>query len=178
MNQVERIKKIYALAMQGVDGEKEQAQELLDKLILKYAISLDVLEEDKIDDYCFKYHGEEQKRILFQIIYKVTDSKDIFYSIINPETGRISHTQIGVSCTASQKVEIEFLFDFYKRLWEREKNALLEAFFQQHRLFGNLKEGEKPRELPPEELAKLYAMMSCLSNEEPLLQIEGGDSNE
>ena len=35
--QKERLKKLYALALRGVGGEKEQAQAILDKLLKKYA---------------------------------------------------------------------------------------------------------------------------------------------
>jgi hypothetical protein len=41
--QKERLKKLYALALRGVGGEKEQAQAILDKLLKKYAITLAVL---------------------------------------------------------------------------------------------------------------------------------------
>ena len=75
---------------------------------------------------------------------------------------------------AAQKAEIEFLFSFYVRLWEKEKEALLQAFFQKHRIFGNLKEGESGKELSGEELEKMYALMHGLSDEQPLKQLEGG----
>lgn len=39
--QKERLKKLYALALRGVGGEKEQAQAILDKLLKKYAMTLD-----------------------------------------------------------------------------------------------------------------------------------------
>lgn len=39
-------------------------------------------------------------------------------------------------CTPAEKVEIEYLFDFYKRLWEKEKDAFLAAYIQKHRIFA------------------------------------------
>lgn len=36
--QKERLKKLYALALRGVGGEKEQAQAILDKLLKKYMV--------------------------------------------------------------------------------------------------------------------------------------------
>ena len=42
---------------------------------------------------------------------------------------------------------------------------------KKHDIFGNLKEGEKPRELTAEELEKLHALMRGLSDEKPLKQI-------
>ena len=43
--QKERLKKLYALALRGVGGEKEQAQAILDKLLKKYAMTLDDLDD-------------------------------------------------------------------------------------------------------------------------------------
>lgn len=50
----------------------------------------------------------------------------------------------------------------------------MQAFFQKHRIFGNLKEGEEGKELSPEELLKLELLMSGLSDEQPLKQLTDG----
>lgn len=173
-DQKERLKKLYALAMRGVGGEKETAQAILDKLLKKYAMTLDDLDEEVIQEYELEYHGKEQDRILMQTVYKVTDEKDTFNHLQYTYSGRACRTRLRVRCTAAQKAEIEFLFSFYARLWEKEKEALLQAFFQKHRIFGNLKEGESGKELSDEELEKMYALMHGLSDEQPLKQLEGG----
>lgn len=64
--QKERLKKLYALALRGVGGEKEQAQAILDKLLKKYAMTLDDLDDEVIQEYDLEYHGKEQDRILMQ----------------------------------------------------------------------------------------------------------------
>lgn len=173
-DQKERLKKLYALAMRGVGGEKEQAQAILEKLLKKYAVSLDELDEDIINEYQLEYHGKEQESLLKQTVYKVTDNKNAFYPLCWSQSGRKCRTTLGVKCTAAQKAEIEFLFNFYIRVWEKEREALLQAFIQKHRIFGNLKDGEKGTELSAEELEKMYALMHGLSDEQPLKQIEGG----
>ena len=170
----ERLKKLYALALRGVGGEKEQAQAILDKLLKKYAMTLDDLDDEVIQEYDLEYHGKEQDRILMQTAYKVTDDKNAFNHLQYNHSGRACRTRLRVRCTAAQKAEIEFLFSFYVRLWEKEKEALLQAFFQKHRIFGNLKDGESGAELSPEELLKLELMMKGLSDEQPLKQLTGG----
>lgn len=172
--QKERLKKLYALALRGVDGEKEQAQAILDKLLKKYAMTLDDLDDEVIQEYDLEYHGKEQDRILMQTAYKVTDDKNAFNHLQYNHSGRACRTRLRVRCTAAQKAEIEFLFNFYVRLWEKEKEALLQAFFQKHRIFGNLKDGESGAELSPEELLKLELMMKGLSDEQPLKQLTDG----
>ncbi len=170
-NQKERLKKLYALALSGVGGEKEQAQALLEKLLKKYAVSLEDLDEQIVSEYHLNYHGSEQEKLLMQTIYKVTDDAHSFYHLRYTASGRACRTMLGVRCTAAQKAEIEFLFDFYTRVWEKERAALLEAFIQKHEIFGNLREGQTARKLSPEELAKLETLMNGLSNEQPLRQL-------
>lgn len=171
-DQKERLKKLYALAIRGVGGEKEQAQAILEKLLKKYAITLDELDEETIEYYELEYHGKEQESLLKQTVYKITDNENSFYNLQYTHSGRSCKTRLGVHCTAAQKAEIEFLFSFYIRIWEKEREALLQAFIQKHRIFGNLKDGEKGSELSVEELTKLYAFMGGLSDETPLKAIE------
>lgn len=171
-NIIDRLKKIQALALKGVPGgEREAAQALLEKLMKKYNVSLEDIEEKKISRKIFEFHGPEQEHLLMQTIYKVANTKEI-YDLRNSKTGRLQKNMIAVFCTEAQAVEIRFLFDFYSDLWEREKKALLSAFIQKHRIFGELKEGEKPSEISDEELAKMFSMMQCLSDETPMKRLK------
>ena len=169
----ERLKKLYELSIRGVGGEKEQAEAILKKLIKKYGVSTDELDEEIIKEYKIKYSGETERKILNQIVYKVTNETGNSFSYVYKKSGRDCRTILGVCCTEAQKIDIEFLFDFYKRLYKKELEAFLLAFIHKHNLFGKLKEGERGAQLSPEEEAKLYAMMRGLSDESPLLQIEG-----
>lgn len=118
----ERLKKLYALALRGVGGEKVQAQAILEKMLKKYAMTLDDLDEEVINEYQLEYHGKEQEKLLKQTIYKVTDDSRAFYHLRYIASGRRCKTTLGVKCTAAQKVEIEFLFDFYKNNAKRKCN--------------------------------------------------------
>lgn len=172
---IERLKKLKELALRGVGGEREQAIKLLEKLSKKYNVSCDELDEEIIKEYDFEYHGKEQERILKQTIYKITNEKNSFWNLQYTYSGRHCKTRLRANCTEAQRIEIDFLFDFYKRIWEKEKEALLQAFFQKHRIFGELKEGEQGRELSREELLKMEALMRGLSDETPLAQITDGE---
>lgn len=171
-SQTERLQKLYALAMRGVGGEKEQARALLEKLAKKYAISMEDLDEEAVKEFIFEYHGKEQERILKQIIYMVTDDSNSMYNMRYKASGKSCTTKLGAYCTDAQKAEIEFLFDFRKKLWEREKEALIRAYFQKHRLFGKLKDGEEGRTISNEEYRKMEALIRGLSDDTPLQQIE------
>ncbi len=170
-DQKERLKKIYALALAGVDGEKTAAKAILDKLLKKYDLDLSDLDEDKINDYVLEFHGKEQEQLLIQCIYKVTNKTDAYYHLKYKKSGRACRTQLKVYCTKAEKAEILFLFDFYKRLWEKERAALLVAFIQKHSLFGNAGKGEPSKRYTDDELKKIFALMNGLSDDQPLKQL-------
>lgn len=172
-NQKERLKKLYELALNGIDGEKENAKLILDRLLKKYNISIDELDEETVNDYKIEYHGKEQGRLLSQTVYKVTGECGNCSALRYTRSGRPCNVQLSVRCTAAQKVEIEFLFNFYTILWEKEREAFFTAFIQKHRIFGELKDGEEGVKLSDEEVKKLLAYMNGMSDETPLKQIEG-----
>ena len=70
-------------------------------------------------------------------------------------------------------MEIEYLFDFYKRLWEKEKDAFLAAYIQKHRIFA-IRADVEPQEISREEALEMGALMQGMSDESPLRAIEAG----
>lgn len=174
-DQKERLKKLYTLALHGVDGEREQAQQILDKLLKKYSLSLDEIEDEKIECFNVKFKGTEQESLLAQVIFKVTNDKDCFGNYYDNRTNRKNTTTLWVNCTAAQKVEIEFLFDFYKTLWKKEKAIFFKAFIQKHRIFG-IVDDEKKKRLNREELMKMYAMMDSMDDAEPIKRLEAPEN--
>lgn len=165
------LKKIRALAERGVGGEADNAEEILRRLMEKYGVSEDELDEEERRRHDFEYHGKEQEKFLRQVVYKVTGG--YAYNLVYGATGRKVKTQLGADCTAAEKVEIEFLFDFYSRLWERERKAFLEAFIQKHRIFA-IRDDIEPREVSREEILKMQALMMGMSDESPVRAIEAG----
>ncbi len=176
-NNIDRLKKLYALALRGVGGEKEQAAAILEKLIKKYGVSMEDLDEETVKEHDFIYHGKTEERLLRQIAYKVTNERNRFHNLVYTASGRGCRTRCRIECTDAQKIEIEFLFDFYKKLWERELEVIFRAYIQKHELFGTLKEGEKATEIPDEEINRIYAIIRGLSDEKPVLQITEGGSD-
>lgn len=168
-----RLQKLRALAMHGVDGEKDAANAILDKLMEKYGYSMEDLDAENIQEYAIKYKGEQERCLLIQIAYKVMgDTKSLFcyrYTC----SGRKCGNQLGINCTAAQKEEIEFLFDFHKRLWKQECNMLLLAYIQKHTLYGQLKDGKTPT-MTEEEERKVRAFVNGLSDSQPLKLLTEG----
>ena len=167
-DQRERLKKLYALATQGVGGERENASALLDRLMKKYGVTLEELGEEPERYYDIKFKGRDEERLLMQVAYKVTGKKDNLWYLQNVTTGRKLRAEIRLRCTAAQRVEIDFLFDFYKRKWAEEREALFRAFIQHHRIFA---ENGETTEITKEEAAKLALLSQGLSDERPVRQI-------
>ena len=165
MDKAALLKKIRALAERGVGGEADNAEEILRRLMEKYGVSEDELDEEERRRHDFEYHGKEQEKLLRQVVYKVTGG--YAYNLVYRASGRKVKTRLGADCTAAEKVEIEFLFDFYTRLWERERDAFLSAFIQKHRIF-TIRDDIEPQEVSREELLKMQALMLGTSDESPV----------
>ncbi|MBR5091268.1 MAG: hypothetical protein IK093_17725 [Ruminiclostridium sp.] len=162
----DKLKKIYALAMQGVDGEKEAAQKLLYELMEKYSVSFEeLMEEERIDTFEFRYKTDEENKILLQVIVKVMDTAEYISQYLGKNNKPLKYYV--VDCTLSEKVEIEFLFDFYKRLFQKEKELLIEAFIQKHALYASHPLSTTRNVPSAEELEAIAKMMNALSDECP-----------
>jgi len=170
-SKTELLMKIKALAEQGVEGERENATELLDSLMKKYNIAESDLSDNTVNDFDFTFSGQEQKSILTQIIYKVTGNPKTFGYKYNV-SGRSCRTKLGCECTEAQSIEINFLFDFYKELWERERKALLHAYIQKHRLFSETPPDGATQEMSDDEYAKMCQLMAGMDSVTPRKQIE------
>ena len=170
----ELLQKLKALADRGVGGEKINAQRKLDEYMRKHGYTLEDLDEQQKISFETKCRSEEEKLLLMQIIYKVTDDRYSAYGFTWRQSGRPCKNLVGYDVTRAQKIEIDFLFDFYKRLYQKERELFLKAFIQKHKLFGRLKDGEKPQEMPDDDRLRLKFMQRGMSDEQPLRQITGG----
>lgn len=151
------LKKLHALAERGDAGERETAEAALERLSKKYGIVIDELDAEAIKAFAFHFHGDDEEQLLVQTAWKVTNSLG--------SCSRKSN-QLIIHCTEAQKLEIEFLFDFYKRVWEQEREMLLRAFVQKHNIYAKDVMYERVANIE-----KIRAMVKCLSDETPVRQI-------
>ncbi len=164
------LKKLHALAERGEAGEREAAKAALERLSKKYGIEIDDLDAEIPKYHEFEFHGDEEKRLLHQIAWKVTNAHGRCFDLRWNKSGRKCRTRIYIYCTEAQKLEIEFLFDFYKRIWEQEKLMLYRAFIHKHDIFGESDDTQKSKR-PDYDVNKMAAMMDGLSDETPVRQI-------
>ncbi|WP_324825094.1 DUF2786 domain-containing protein [Sinanaerobacter sp. ZZT-01] len=64
---LEKIKKLQVLAERGLDGERENAEKMVEILMKKHGISTVDLEEEKENYYLFAYNGKTERQLLIQV---------------------------------------------------------------------------------------------------------------
>lgn len=156
---LERIKAVQALAERGDRGEKESAAAMLERLMKKYGITESEIAEDRRELAWFRFKTPLERRLLHQIIYAVTGR--VGYSCVGARTNR-PRKMLGIECTAAERLEIEFSFEFYKAAFEKELERFYIAFLQKNRLFPDKPIDDVPEigEMDLEEAQRLSMMMA------------------
>lgn len=165
---LEKIKRIQALAENGMNGEKESAQTMLKKLMEKYDISESQLDEEVKEEYEFRFKDDCERRLLLQIFYMVTESNEYW----NYNDKKIK--KIGVDCTVAQRLEIEACFEFFKKAIRTDLEIFYIAFFSKNNIYPKCnEEKDKDIKLSPKAL-KALMMMEGMSEHRMLKQIGYG----
>lgn len=161
------LKKLKALAEQGVGGEKENARTMLEKLMAKYGVEEADISDETLEDHDFRYHNEWEERLLRQVIYKIaTDRRCYTY-----KRGKGSQTTYGCTCTKAEALQIQIEYEFYLALWEEELKLFFRAFVQKHQIF-DMKPGHATTDFDPDELRRMNRMMSGMQDKtlNPMLE--------
>ncbi len=126
---VKRLQKLHALAVQGVGGEKENADTLLQKLLKKHNLTVNdiMADEEKERRYCYKTAFDKQ--LIAQIAYIFKD--DVFVSS--------KHKEISVCVNDYEHVQILEMIDFHLQNFRAERKVILKSlltgYIQKHKLF-------------------------------------------
>lgn len=124
----ELAKKLQALAVGGVGGERENAAAMLGKLCRKHGIDLDALFQPAPKERKFAFESEEHMRFLFQCVASVSADVKAVCS-----TGPLGSFLLATLSDA-EFVEAESKAAFFWPIWLREKESFYTAFVQKHRL--------------------------------------------
>ena len=176
----ELMRKINALADRGVDGEKANAQALLEKLMQKYGIE----ECDIINDMVRTHELMIDSSIPFiirlvsQIAYTVygnIDERKCLFRI----TGSKKRNRLFIDCTDSEFLEIVAMYDFYKKHLSDDIDLFFRAFIQSNAIFPPdhlmKKELEEDRSLTADDIA-LIKLANSIDQHPYHKQItDGGD---
>jgi hypothetical protein len=166
------IRKIKALA-DGTNNkhERDSALEMFYALMDKHGVSESDLYDEAIARHDFKWKGSRELKLLHQIIFMVMESPTIStYSYVRG--GRTKSNIMGIKCTTAQKLEIDFMFKFYKDLYHREEDTFFMGFIHKHRLFGP--PSGKGKDMSDKEYFKMRQMMEGMDDENPQKRIAAG----
>ena len=149
---LQKIRRVQALAERGVAGEQESAAATLDRLMKQF-----------------------ERKLLLQVIYSVTGRAA--YGCVGKYTGR-KRKKVGIECTAAERLEIQFDYDFFREALEEEMDRFYSAFLIKNGIFPP--EGKERDELPPpreisrEEALKLEALMMGMDHHTRRSALESG----
>lgn len=155
--------KLKALAEKADGNEQALAQQKLNDLLSKYNLAESDL-EDTVDYHEFKYKKSWEELLIRQIGYKVLNRTEAYHT--KPSGRKLQ--EVIFRCTDSQALEIEYLYSFYKALFEKDLDSFLHAFIQKHQLFGTVDDDTvEHNTLSDEEIERQRAFVRGMTNESP-----------
>jgi len=134
------VTKVNELVKRGVDGEKQAAQKKLEKLLKKYGIDINDINNDDKHKRIFRIKNrEDYLSILVQVIWDIVPRLDVVQN-----TKRL---EIYCNLTNEQYIEVKEKFESYWNLWFKEKEQFMLAFIIKNNLGvgkGNSSKDAKP----------------------------------
>ena len=172
-DKTELLKKLKTLSKYGVGGEKIEAEKALNKIMQKYHINEEDIKEDDYREIKIRFKGKEEEKILYQICYKILGTKErLFSSIYQYKRGSESRNTRLIICSSYEAAQIILYFDFYKEIWKKEKDLLMEAFIQKNELYGVSSENNS-KECDRDHLMEIMKRVSMMKdNDTPCFRIE------
>lgn len=157
----DKLLKLYELAKRGVDGEKINAELMLNRLLDRHDLTIDDIDQELPRKRYYAYTTLAKKKLWLQIINKYTGSDNI-YSIRG-------YKEVMCEVTDFQHVQIIEAMDFHNVHFDKERQRMLKdftsAYVQKHRLFNEQKDDDSPRKpLTIEERQAILRMMALKDN--------------
>lgn len=146
---LKKIKKLSELAERGIDGERENAKELLKQLREKYEIESKDVEDEEEKYHSWKYKDGYEKELLSWIFFKVIGVDETYV----PIRYATQKKEIGCYCTEWEYDEICFLYNFYIDYFRKELKDFVVAFARAQKLLPD--ESSRKWELHKKEMDKL-----------------------
>lgn len=171
---LERLKKIQALAESGIEGERANANKLLNELLLKHGITLQDLAHGEAQWCRFVCAGRLEIELLTHVVLKVCQTRDV----VNAKDKKSSRVR-WFKLTAAQCADVTDAFEHYKREFKTCVDDTLVALIHRHNLFAQDKSDEKatPTAEAMERAKRIWSLMAGMTSRDwkkPAAQITGG----
>lgn len=145
-----RMRKLLALAEQGVGGERTNAQRMLTSMMEKYGITLDELEGEEKEYHYWNYDSKHERTMLFQVLFKVLNNAEFTY--------RKGDRKAGFELTKAEYIEVDLQYTTLRKELKRHIERAVNAFIQANELYSDTVTDEE-RKYSAAELEELRAML-------------------
>lgn len=138
---LQKLRKLYALATQGVAGEKENAERLLHELLEKYGLTIDAVDENKKELYEFDCKKKHHK-LLCNCFVNYFGGNERFQNDLHiwNYTDNKAKILVAINCTPWEFTEFRELFDWhcknYDREWRKIRKSFCGAYIEKHNLYA------------------------------------------
>lgn len=165
----DKLLKLLELSKRGIDGEKDNAESMLTKLLIKHDLSLSDLDSNLQTFREYGYQTKDDVLLIAQIITKVTERYDIK-----------KHTGLKILFAAVsdfEHVQIIELIDYHLPDFKEQRadilKNLINAYIQKHELYRPPSKA-RPAEIN-HDLFKTMSLMQILKDEKYTKKLENGN---
>lgn len=156
----DKLLKLLELAERGVDGEKENAAMLLDKMLKKHGLTIEDINSELPSLKYYYYTSIVSKKIINQIIYTVTGSAKVYADKRN----KCIYSEV----TDYQHVQILEMVDFHLENYKEEREKLLDtftsAYVHKHNLFPVNSDEKEEHEYTDADRQKALQILNLMRN--------------
>lgn len=145
----DKLRKLLALAEQGVGGEKVNAERMLEKLMHKHGLTMDDIESEESKTYWWNYDSKYECMVLQQVYGRVMGVNQISYLR--------GDRKLGFRLTPTEFLEVDTLYSVYRGALKQHIKRAVEAFIVANDIYANVEPVE--REYTAEELEELKRML-------------------
>lgn len=126
-----RLLKVLRLAQDGVGGERENAEAMLEKLLRKHRMTMADLEgalDQPREREWLPVGDEEERTVLSQLVVRL-------FGVDRP-TWRRGATELGVEVTPSERAAARIAWEVYRAAFAEARQALVLGFCYKHGLYA------------------------------------------
>jgi len=184
---INKILKVKALADRGTEGEKKNAERMLNDLMQKYGISDEEIDVEKQDIYIIDTENPMFLQLFVQIYHmnygrdrEILDGSKMkknlkkqwaAYGFGDP------NGDILIRCTRAEFIEVKMLFELYKEDLKKQYDTFLYAYFMKNNLLVARNDNDAPDTNDDIEKAiKAMQMSAAIEKKEIYKMIENNNN--
>ena len=151
---INKILKVKALADRGTDGEKKNAERMLNDLMTKYGISDEEIDVEKREAYLIDIENPFFLQLFVQVYHvnygrdrEILDASKLKKSV-RKEWASYGYGDpngdVIIKCTKAEFIEVKMLFELFKEDLKRQYDTFLYAYFMKNDLLVSRTDDDAP----------------------------------